>query len=190
MVAYLNSFGKICKSEDFPRDSKLGKRISDIPYFLLGDEAFAIDTSLMKPDPHRSANGDEKIFNYRLSRARRIVENFFGILSSRFRILLRTLELDVENALEIVRACVALHNFLMTKQDKAYITPGLLDTEDSNGSVVPGAWRNLIENQDVCTLTSNPSDRSSSLSARDVSNSLKEFFYDEGAIDFQWQMIE
>ncbi|MAG86147.1 MAG: hypothetical protein CMB97_01895, partial [Flavobacteriaceae bacterium] len=72
----------------------------------------------------------------------------------------------------------------------AYITPGLLDTEDSNGSVVPGAWRNLIENQDVCTLTSNPSDRSSSLSARDVSNSLKEFFYDEGAIDFQWQMIE
>ncbi len=119
-----------------------------------------------------------------------MVENFFGILSSRFRILLSTLELDVENASGIVRVCVALHNFLITKQDKPYINSGLLDTEGSNGSVVPGAWRNLIENQDVCILTSNSSDRSSSLSARDVRDSLKEYFYDEGAIDFQWQMIE
>ena len=27
------SLGKICKSEIFPHESKLGKRISDIPYF-------------------------------------------------------------------------------------------------------------------------------------------------------------
>ena len=115
---------------------------------------------------------------------------FLWNLSSRFRILLRTLELDVENASGIVRVCVALHNFLITKQDKAYITPGLLDTEDSIGSEVPGTWRNLVENQDVCTLTTNQSDPSSSLSAHDVRDSLKEYFYDKGAIEFQWQMIE
>ena len=182
------SLGKICKLESFPQQSKIGHRVSAIPYFLLGDEAFALDANLMKPYPYRSANGDEKVFNYRLSRARRIVENAFGILSSRFRILLRTLELDVENSMEVVRACLALHNYLITKKDKAYVTSGFMDSENSNGNVVPGLWRNLIDNQEICTLTSNQSERPSSLNARDIRNTLKEYFYDEGAVDFQWQM--
>ena len=69
------SLGQICKSQSFPTKSKLGQRITEVPFFLLGDEAFALDKNLMKPYPHRSALGDEKVFNYRLSRARRIVEN-------------------------------------------------------------------------------------------------------------------
>ena len=54
----------------------------DVPFYRLGDEAFALDEHLMKPYPYRSAMGDQKVFNYRLSRARRIVENAFGILYS------------------------------------------------------------------------------------------------------------
>ena len=115
------SLGQICKSQSFPTKSKLGQRITEVPFFVLGDEAFALDENLMKPYPHRSALGDEKVFNYRLSRARRIVENAFGILCSRFRILLRTLELDVENAMQVVRACLVLHNYLMTKKTKVIL---------------------------------------------------------------------
>ena len=85
----------ICKSDVFPQPCRLGLRPFDIPFFLLGNKAFALHCNLMRPYPHRSAFGDEKVFNYRLSRAQRIVENVFGILSSSFRILLRTLELDV-----------------------------------------------------------------------------------------------
>jgi hypothetical protein len=40
----------------------------------------------MKPFSHRTLAYEEKNFNYRLSRARRVVKNAFGILSSRFRI--------------------------------------------------------------------------------------------------------
>ena len=181
----------ICASSCFPTPTQLGERITDVPYFLLGDDAFGLDIHLMKPYQHRSAMGDEKVYNYRHSRARRIVENAFGILCARFRVLLRTLELNVENAMEVVRACLALHNFLITKKDKNYMPPGFIDSEDCDGNVTPGSWRNLSNNStEICDLRGDQSGRPSSTEARELRDTLKEFFYDEGAVSFQWDMTD
>ena len=52
----------------------------DLPYFLLGDEIFPLKDWLMRLFPGAGANEEEKIYNYRHSRARRCIENAFGIL--------------------------------------------------------------------------------------------------------------
>ena len=145
----------------------------------------------MKPYTHRTAMGDGKVFNYRHYRARRIVENAFGVLSARFRVLLRTLELDVENSLQAVRACLVLHNFLLTKKDGAHNPPGFLDMEDEHGNVRPGSWRNLLGDSSVgSNSTLSPNIRSSTVRAKEIREILKEYFFSDGAVDFQWMMTE
>ena len=110
------------------------------PYFIIGDDAFPLRTWLMKPYSHRFLTHEERIFNYRCSRARRVVENAFGILANRFRCLLTTLGISPDNARRITEACLVLHN---TMRDRF---PNLqnadLDGDDRNGQMVPGAWRN------------------------------------------------
>ena len=52
---------------------------------IVGDEAFPLKPYLMRVFPSSKLNRERRIFNYRLCRARRIVENVFGILAVRRR---------------------------------------------------------------------------------------------------------
>lgn len=92
----------------------------------------------MKPYSVRGMSDEQRIFNYRLSRARRVVENAFGVLAHRWRCLLTTLQLEPRKVIEIVNASMVLHNLLQRK------FPGIratgLESEDDNSNVVPGDW--------------------------------------------------
>lgn len=58
----------------------------------------------------------QKIYNYRLSHARRIVECTFGVLSSMWGTLMSAMHLGVENAIKVVLACCVFHNFVIEKE--------------------------------------------------------------------------
>ncbi|XP_053391958.1 putative nuclease HARBI1 [Mercenaria mercenaria] len=118
-----------------------------MPYFLIGDDAFGMETWLMKPFARRGLSHEERIFNYRLSRAGRVVENAFGIFANCFRCLLQTLNLEINTVSQVGRACVCFHNFIRTRnpaQDN-----NLIDQEDEDHNLVPGAWRNYVNLEDM-----------------------------------------
>jgi hypothetical protein len=123
----------------FPDADALPGDTEAVPYFIIGDDAFALKTNLMKPFRRMSMDHDERIFNYRLSRARRCVEQAFGIMAHRFGCLGRSMQQDPETCICIVGSVVCLHNLMRmrypTLQNLA------LDDEDEDHNIIPGEWR-------------------------------------------------
>ena len=54
----------------------------------------------------------KKFFNYHLCGARRYIEWTFGILTSKWRIFHRPLNVKIDFIEDIIKACVVLHNFV------------------------------------------------------------------------------
>ncbi|XP_067647864.1 uncharacterized protein [Eurosta solidaginis] len=83
---------------NFPPPRPLPLEIAEMPFVIVADDAFPIKTYLMKPFCYREQVMSHKIFNYRLSRARNVIENVFGICASGFRILRRPMDVKPEHA--------------------------------------------------------------------------------------------
>ncbi|KAK5650048.1 hypothetical protein RI129_001077 [Pyrocoelia pectoralis] len=87
---------------NIPKNSALPGRNKEVPFVIVADAAFPLATNILKPYPFRNM----------LSRARRVVENAFGILANRFRVLLTIIHLNPDKVQDITLTCCALHNFL------------------------------------------------------------------------------
>ena len=105
----------------------------ELPYFLVGDEIFPLQIWLMRPCSGKAL----KSFNYHLSRARRIIENTFGILVARWRIVQKSIELQPENVKKLVLAAIALHNYLRQTDNVSYTPSAFIDCKNSHGETIP-----------------------------------------------------
>lgn len=83
-----------------------------MPYVIVSDEAFALTENVLRPYPNKNLTGQQRVFNYRLSRARRSVECTFGIMANTWRIFHRPLDVKPEFCDVIVKACCILHNYV------------------------------------------------------------------------------
>ncbi|KAE8291511.1 hypothetical protein D5F01_LYC11119 [Larimichthys crocea] len=119
--------GMETKTLDVPPSTSLpgAAHLGDVPHVMVGDAAFPLKPYLMRPYPGLNINHQKRIFNYRLSRPRMVVENAFGILSSRWRIR-HTVD-------TIVMAACILHNFLLVPGE----TVGLLAEAEQQGRNLP-----------------------------------------------------
>ena len=142
---------------------------------------------MMKPYGEKNLSEEHRIFNYRLSRARRLSENVFGILSSRFRVFLTTLCVNPEGAIKIVLASLALHNYLRSRVPSRYTPLGAMDIE-RNGKVEEGSWRQEVKG---CQFEGLPNYRKGrqSLKAEDMRKLLCDYVNGPGQIPWQWNVL-
>ncbi|XP_039967913.1 protein ALP1-like [Bactrocera tryoni] len=137
-----SAFGKklLNGTLEVPSDTNLPGTTNSFPYYYVGDSAFPLKPNLMRPFPGRHLPEDKDKFNLALSRARVHIENAFGILANRWRVLHTTIHACPKNADKIVLATVVLHNFLMLQNDRNYFTLELADHSEGNREI-PGRWR-------------------------------------------------
>ncbi|VDL67495.1 unnamed protein product [Nippostrongylus brasiliensis] len=88
--------------------------VFQVPCHFLVDQVFRLTPRFLRPYSTETAADSRKVYyNYKLSSARRVVENYFGILASRFRILLRPIYATPDNMKNITLAIMIPHTLLV-----------------------------------------------------------------------------
>lgn len=79
-----------------------------LPFVLVGDEAFPLSDYVQQPYAGNHLTHKQKVYNYRPSRARRCIECSFGIITSKWRILQRPLNVGLDFSEDIIKTCCIL----------------------------------------------------------------------------------
>lgn len=157
----------------FPEDCALPGTDIKVPHVILGDQAFRLHKHILRPFSQKSAKGDSKktIFNYRLSRARRVTENAFGLLSKVFRVFFQPININTTTCDDLIIVACCLHNMLrdayLEKNGKIFYQP---DSEEP-----PSANMTSLASESGFLSTEG-------VAVRDI---FKEYFVNEGAATWQ-----
>ncbi|XP_035204963.1 protein ALP1-like [Stegodyphus dumicola] len=183
---------KLSRDKEFlPGYKKLPKSSKCLPHVFVGDEAFGLKENFMRPYSGRNLSNSKRIFNYRLSRARRCIENTFGILTARWRILRNPIIAQPQTATLVVQACCCLHNFLMKYESIShnykYCPPNFADRpmlETANG-----LWRDDTSPNNGLVRILRLGNNNYSFSSGSVRDLFCSYFENEGALSWQNKRI-
>ncbi|KAK5642344.1 hypothetical protein RI129_008511 [Pyrocoelia pectoralis] len=171
-----SEFGKRLSEDllDLPDNRSITKEAEKIPYVIVADEAFQLTKNIMKPYPRKQLSKEKRIFNYRLSYARSIVECTFGILVSKFRIFETSIAVQPETCDKIIKAACVLHNMIRTVDCEI--------TETTTTYKDTCSFNNFDE---LFVRRTNQSTRY----ARHIREVFTNYFCKEGALEFQDTII-
>ena len=86
-----------------------------MPYFFVADNIFALQKHLMKPYSRKSVlNHTQKVFNYRITRARINIECAFGLLERKWAVLQKDHAFNLQTFQSMIIALLCLHNMFIT----------------------------------------------------------------------------
>uniref|UniRef100_A0A2S2PHY3 Putative nuclease HARBI1 n=1 Tax=Schizaphis graminum TaxID=13262 RepID=A0A2S2PHY3_SCHGA len=140
------------------------------PFVFVADEAFGLHTNLLRPYPGRGLNNTRRIFNYRLSRARRTVECAFGVLANKWNVLHTTILVEPDFCDHIIKACCVLHNFVR-KRDGCNYDENIADT----------AYINYLEG------FQGHGRRHINRNGMEIRDNFANYFINQGAVPFQYR---
>lgn len=124
---------------------------------------------MLKPFSKNRLSAEERIFNYRLSRARRVIENTFGILGSKWRIYRSAINASLELTEKIIKATVCLHNWLRNHQGHNYVESNFVDKD--------------VAGKNFRSLT--PANHNASNVAKETRKQFCDYFVGTGAVEWQ-----
>lgn len=159
----VGAYGGSCDSSVF-KNSNMGIRLEEnslnipnerilphdnngknMPFYLLADDAFGLSNNILRPYSKRNLSYEKKVYNYRHTRARRMVECTFGILANKWRIFHRGLDVNLDFAESIIKTCCVLHNLVRIKdgiqfKDTFYDAPleNIISHGDNRGRNLTG----------------------------------------------------
>lgn len=172
-----------------PPPKPLLGRADPVPYVMVADDAFPLRPYIMKPFPFRNQNTSQRVFSYRLSRARRVAENAFGIAAARFRILRKPIHAHPRVVEKIILAICALHNFLM-KRKSIYAVTGDLDKVSEDGVLTEGNWRREVNEREMMRpLHRAIHEGRGTDAAKCIREEFREYFINEGDVDWQYRYL-
>lgn len=119
------------------RNCSLFNVVESLPeaYYLVGDNAYTITNHLLTPySGNQGGDVYNDSFNFHLSQIRIRVEQAFGLLVSKWRILKRSMQVSLKNSASVIHACARLHNFVINEQERS---PSTLDTDISPVGFLP-----------------------------------------------------
>ena len=179
-----------------PEPDNLPGTTTTLPFVFVGDAAFPLKTYMLRPYPGRYLGEDRQIFNYRLSRARRVIENTFGIMAARFRVFRRPIVAHPDKVTKITKAACVLHNYLKicdirsASTTRQYCPPGYVDHEDPLGNFIPGDWRSETGQTAALTTVSQMGSNCFSRSAGCIRDTYKEYFVSpSGELEWQYRHV-
>ncbi|OXA50827.1 hypothetical protein Fcan01_13952 [Folsomia candida] len=154
------------------------------PHVIVADDAFALKPYMMKPFPGKFLTLERRIYNYRLSRARNVSENAFGMLAARWRIFHTPIVASLDLTRLVIHAAVILHNLLIDKQDMNTITA---DSDDGNTT---GNWRETTTGDTGMISLRQQGSNNRRLEAVLVRDRFLEYFNsNEGSVSWQMSRI-
>lgn len=134
------------KSLNIPNDKPLPGSDREMPHVFVGDEAFPLMKNLLRPYPRsRGLTEPQKLFNERLSRARKVVEDGFGILYQKFGIYNKNINMHPKHVDKMIVATCILHNIMRTYEIE--LNRNEHDARQQTNNNVDGL-RDLLHNDD------------------------------------------
>ena len=137
----------------------------EIPINIIGDSAYPIQPWLMKPfGDGPSLSPREKCFNYRLSRARIVVENAFGRLKARWRHMMKKNDTSIKHIPTVISACCILHNMC-----------------ELHGQTFNETWLNDVEEHGRGSESGQPASfqQRCQSTTQNIRNALSQYFYEQ-----------
>ena len=148
---YRNSFSYRATQEnllELPPDKPLpvfnnpyydSQNTEPMPYMLfLVDDPFPLGKSCLKPYSQSGLTPIKRIFNYHLSRVRRVTENAFGILTNLFCVFITRMCLDPDKATIITLTVLVLQSMLRQLSYKSYTPKRYIEVETESGDIIEG----------------------------------------------------